>query len=240
MQENPIIEQIKRDINYEQELSTKQYFAKMLFKGVIVILPMAIIYIVLALLFDLVFELIEPLSILFSPGGEPTFLINILTLVVLGLMIFSLGLVVDHEKGQNWMKKFETDYLCKIPLYSTIRDTIQQFSGMKDMPFKQVVLVDPFGTGVMMTGFVTEKVNDEIYTVFVPTAPNPTNGNIYHFPVSRITFLQISSDTAMRSVVGMGTGSSVLFNKETPELTHETRKEKVVHDLKKNDVLVMP
>ena len=80
------------------------------------------------------------------------------------------------------------------------------------MPFKQVVLVDPFDSGVLMTGFVTEKINEDLYTVFVPTAPNPTNGNIYHVPKTRLHLLTSKADEAMRTVVGMGTGSSCLFD----------------------------
>lgn len=79
------------------------------------------------------------------------------------------------------------------------------------MPFRQVVLVDAYNTGVLLTGFVTETAAEGIYTVFVPTAPNPMNGNIYHVPVSQLRFLDIEPEKAMRSIVGMGTGSSILF-----------------------------
>ncbi|WP_332913105.1 DUF502 domain-containing protein [Algoriphagus boritolerans] len=80
------------------------------------------------------------------------------------------------------------------------------------MPFSQVVLVDAYNTGVLLTGFITEKACDGIYTVFVPTAPNPMNGNIYHVPVRQIRFLDIESEKAMRTIMGLGTGSSVLFS----------------------------
>jgi uncharacterized membrane protein len=79
------------------------------------------------------------------------------------------------------------------------------------MPFSQVVLVDPYGTGTMLTGFVTEQVSETMYTIFVPTAPNPTNGNIYHVPFERLKFLNVSAEEAMKTVVSVGSGSSVLF-----------------------------
>ena len=80
------------------------------------------------------------------------------------------------------------------------------------MPFKQVVLVDPFDSGVLMTGFVAEEIENGLFTVFVPTAPNPTNGNVYHVPASRLKFLDIKAEKAISTVVGMGTGSSCLFS----------------------------
>ena len=58
-----------------------------------------------------------------------------------------------------------------------------------------------------MTGFITDQINDTLYTIFVPTAPNPTNGNIYHVPKELITFLDVSTQDAMRTVMGMGTGT---------------------------------
>ncbi len=116
-----------------------------------------------------------------------------------------------NAQGQKSFKSFEDKYLLQIPLYSTLRETIAQFSGLKKMPFSQVVLVDAYNTGVLLTGFVTETVTKGIYTVFVPTAPNPMNGNIYHVPASQLKFLDIEPEKAMRSIVGMGTGSSALF-----------------------------
>jgi uncharacterized membrane protein len=117
-----------------------------------------------------------------------------------------------NTKLKRSFKNFESDYLIQIPLYSTIQEIIGQFTGLKKMPFSQVVLVDAYNTGVLLTGFVTESVSKDIYTVFVPTAPNPMNGNIYHVPVSQLKFLEIEPEKAMRTIVGMGTGSSCLFS----------------------------
>jgi uncharacterized membrane protein len=48
-----------------------------------------------------------------------------------------------------------------------------------------------------MTGFVTDQVGTDIYTIFIPTAPNPTNGNIYHVPKESLTFLSVDTQVAM-------------------------------------------
>ncbi len=128
------------------------------------------------------------------------------------------------KRGHSYFKVFEKRYLNHIPLYSSIKETVAQFSGLKKMPFSQVVLVDAYNTGVLLTGFVTETVTDDIYTIFVPTAPNPMNGNIYHVPVKQLKFLDIEPEQAMRSIVGMGTGSTKLFSaKERVQSNKETR-----------------
>ena len=63
-----------------------------------------------------------------------------------------------------------------------------------------------------MTGFITDQINEELYTIFVPTAPNPTNGNIYHVPRELLTFLPTTTQDAMRTVMGMGTGTADMLS----------------------------
>lgn len=197
---------------------TKQYILRTLLDGALLVLPLAIIIFVMSLIFKFVFNLLVPISALLSAGAEePHWSVNIISLIILLIFLFSVGLAVRHRAGKFYFYYLERNYLSQIPLYSAVRDTIQQFSGLKNMPFSQVVLVDPFKTGVLMTGFVTEEISSDIFTVFVPTAPNPTNGNIYHIPRDCIRFLEVGTEKAMRTVVGMGTGSSCLFIADEPK-----------------------
>ncbi len=191
---------------------TKAYIFKTMLDGALLVLPLAIILFVLRLLFRFVVSLLVPISTLLTSGSdEPHWSVNIISLVVLMLFLFAVGLAAHNRSGKFYFTYAERNYLRHIPLYTIVKDTVQQFSGLKKMPFSQVVLVDPFKTGVLMTGFVTEEITDDLFTVFVPTAPNPTNGNIYHIPRECIKFLEVGTDKAMRTVVSMGTGSSCLF-----------------------------
>ncbi len=201
-----------KENNSIDEVWTKSFFIKTLLNGLLLVLPSIIILFLLSLIFKFVFNLVAPISsILDKNADEHAFFINVLALMILIAFIFIIGLTMRNTRGRRSFKVFENKYLLQIPLYSTLRETIAQFSGLKKMPFSQVVLVDAFNTGVLLTGFVTEIVSEGIYTVFVPTAPNPMNGNIYHVPVSQLRFLEIEPEKAMRSIVGMGTGSSILF-----------------------------
>lgn len=194
------------------EFWTKPFFIKTLLNGLLLVLPTIIILFLLSLIFKFVFNLVAPISSILDKNAEKhAFFINVLALLILIAIIFIIGLTIRSARGRGSFKIFEDKYLLQIPLYSTLRETIAQFSGLKKMPFRQVVLVDAFNTGVLLTGFVTETAAEGIYTVFVPTAPNPMNGNIYHVPASQLRFLDIEPEKAMRSIMGMGTGSSILF-----------------------------
>ena len=80
------------------------------------------------------------------------------------------------------------------------------------MPFSQVVLVKVFNSETLMTGFITEEMDDELFTVFVPTGPNPTNGFIFHVKRNQLVFVDTKPEDAMRTVIGVGTGSHILFS----------------------------
>lgn len=184
-----------------------------LLQGFLILLPLTIILILLSIVFNFIFGIVSPLSAALDPGSdEPHWFINLLSLAILCIFIFFIGLLVRNKVGRVYFKSFEKKYLTKIPLYNLIHQTVYQFVGLKKLPFSEVVLLDPFRSGTMMTGFITDQVNDSLYTIFVPTAPNPTNGNIYHVPKELITFLNVSTQDAMRTVMGMGTGTGDMLS----------------------------
>jgi uncharacterized membrane protein len=186
-----------------------------LISGLVLSLPIIILLFLIKLLVDLIFGIISPISYLISPGAEePHWIFHIISLIILLGIFYLVGLGTKNKISSYYFKFFEKEYLIHLPLYTTLRDLVQQFSGLKEMPFRQVVLIDPFESGVLMTGFVTEQVTNDIFTVFVPTAPNPTNGNIYHVPKSKLKLISATPDSAMRTIVGMGTGSTCLFGDE--------------------------
>jgi len=189
------------------------YHVKIMWKGLLVALPTIVIVILLVIVFNVIFAALEPLSRVLYPGSaEPHWLVNVLSFLVLVLFFYLVGIFVNKQSGREYFNLFEAKYLSKVPLYMSIREMLQQFTGLKKMPFEQTVLIDPYGTGVLLTGFVVEEATEDIYTIFVPTAPNPTNGNVFHVPVSQITFLNVKADRVIRTVIGVGSGSSHLFD----------------------------
>jgi uncharacterized membrane protein len=61
-----------------------------------------------------------------------------------------------------------------------------------------------------MTGFITDNLG-ELITVFVPTGPNPTSGNIYHIPKEKVFKTDSSVEAGMKSIISCGAGSSEIF-----------------------------
>ena len=188
------------------------FFLETLLRGFLILLPLTIVLILLSIVFKFIFGLVAPISAVISPGSnEPHWSLNLLSLSIFIAFIFIIGVVIKNKLGRRYFHEFEKRYLTKIPLYNLIHQTVYQFVGLKKLPFTDVVLIDPFRTGTLMTGFVTDRINDDMYTVFVPTAPNPTNGNIYHVPKDAITFISATSQDAIRTIMGMGTGTCTML-----------------------------
>lgn len=179
-----------------------------LIQGFIILLPFSIILLLLSFVFNFIFKIVSPISSILDPkNDDPHWSINFLSLGILVVFIFIIGAVIKIRLGKIYFSIFERKYLSKVPLYSMIQQTVLQFVGLKKLPFSEVVLIDPFQSGTMMTGFITDRINDDLITVFVPTAPNPANGNIYHVPKEKLVLLDVSTQDAMKTIMGMGTGT---------------------------------
>ena len=188
----------------------KKFLLTTIIGGFLVVLPLGLLVAIVQFLVNFLRRVLSPMRglISFSPNVE-TWLIDLISFLVIILAFFVIGLIVRTGVGRRVHSVIENRILKQIPFYSTLRNTVQQFVGRKKMPFSQVVIADVMNT--KMTGFVTDEHPDGTYTIFVPTAPNPTNGFVFHVDKAQLRFLSVRAEDAMRTVVGMGTGSAQLF-----------------------------
>lgn len=190
----------------------RSFFWTTVIGGIVVVLPISILVIGVRFVWRVLETALVPVKELFNFGdGFANWMLDLMSLAIVVAAFFLIGLIVRTELGKKLIFKLERRWLSPIPLYNTIRDTVQQFTGARKMPFSQVVLVDVFNTPTRMTGFITEELVEGRYTVFVPTGPNPTNGFIFHVEKSQLEFVDTKPEDAMRTIIGVGTGSSILF-----------------------------
>ncbi len=201
----------------------RRFFITTIIGGLTVILPITLLVAVARLIFNFITGIIEPVGRIFSFSDDMSkWVVRLVALVIVIAAFFVVGLIVRTEFGNKFFKNLEEQFLMQLPLYKVIRDTVRQFVGVEKMPFSQVVMADVFGDGVWMTGFVTDEHANGYFTIFVPTAPNPTNGFVFHIHESKIRFLDVKSEDAMSSIIGLGIGSKMLFGAKEKE-----RKEKL-------------
>lgn len=191
---------------------TQTFVSTSLLGGLIVILPIAILVLVGRWLFGLVRSWVGPLTEwVFGRVALPALVEDGLVVLLLLLACFLVGVVVRTRIGRFVHNNLEGRLLSIAPGYSLVKETVMQFLGRKATPFTKVALVQVFESEVRMTAFVTDEHPDGRYTVFVPTGPNPTSGNIYHLRPERVQLIDAPIETALRTVISCGAGSYQLM-----------------------------
>lgn len=195
----------------------KSFIGLTVLGGLTVILPVTILAVMVGWLFNVITDLIAPLSGLLSTHFRiPVLLADGLVLLMIVGVFFSIGLGVKTGVGR-WLHHWMDVGLAKFaPGYRTIRDIVVQFVGGNEensLLNGKVALVKLYGPlcDIQVTGIVTGK-HDGGYTVFVPTAPMPTTGMVYHVPQEFVTLLpEIGVEQALRTVIACGAGSQALL-----------------------------
>ncbi len=72
-------------------------------------------------------------------------------------------------------------------------------------------LAQIFCNETLVTCFITDKHDDGTYTLFVPTGPNPTSGNIYHVKSKYVHPITSPTEDVMRTIISCGGGSDILL-----------------------------
>jgi uncharacterized membrane protein len=199
--------------------------------GFVVILPVAITIFLFTWIFGLVTGLIKPLTdyVMKFMGISmyQRILADIMVISTIILGCFFLGAFVRTRLGTYLHRVFEEKILKIAPGYNLIKDTVKQFLGSKKALFSSVAIVQLFGfdTKTYVSAFITDTHSDGSFTVFIPTGPNPTSGNICHVSSEYVFPIDTPAEEAMRSIISCGAGSSSLIetmiNKNTKEIERQ-------------------
>tara|TARA_B100000886_G_C20348234_1_gene459683 strand:+ start:114 stop:731 length:618 start_codon:yes stop_codon:yes gene_type:complete len=185
------------------------------FAGAVVLIPIGITFYLTVLIIKISSKLLPkelnpnhylPIDI---PGVE--ILIALILITIIGWISLSF-------LGKKLIDLLN-NVLKKIPILRTIYSAIGQMTESltkTDNKQKSVVLLEYPKEGVWAMGFATksnegiisEKLNQEIVNVFVPTTPNPTSGFLLMVPKKNLIFLDISFEEASKFIVSAGTSDA--------------------------------
>ena len=196
----------------------KQFINRALVGGILVVLPVAIIIYVFKWLFYLVTDLIQPLTSYTQLHYHvPELIADILVILLITVFCFLIGTLVKTSVG-HWLHSRFDQYLVKLaPGYRIVKEIVTQiFGGSESSPFAkgEVVRVKLFGAdcATTVTALVTSRHSDGTVTIFMPTGPNPTSGNIYHLPDELVEYVTDASvEQMMKTIIACGAGSDSLF-----------------------------
>jgi len=145
-------------------------------------------------------------------------LIRLLTILAIILVILQVGMLTRMTIGQRLIDLMQK-LLLKIPIlrivYSTCEQIGETVKTQQGGLFKQVALFEYPRKGCWAVGFVTsnnttpfeitDKLPDgDVYSIFMPTTPNPTSGFLMYIPKKECIILEMSVGEAMRLIVSGG------------------------------------
>jgi uncharacterized membrane protein len=140
---------------------------------------------------------------------------NILATLIVVLLVTLFGYISRHMLGRYFAKLAER-LIQTIPvvngIYNTVKQIITTFGTHNRTLFSKVVLVEFPRKDVYSVGFLTSTTQGEIqartrlelWTVFVPTTPNPTSGYLLLLPRDEIIELEMSVSDGMKLIVSGG------------------------------------
>ena len=141
---------------------------------------------------------------------------GLLSLGLTFIIILGVGAIARNVIGKKLIDMGEK-FLNKIPIVRKIYFTVQQLvSGLflrNKTAFEDVVLIEFPKEEVYQIGFLTndntgeisDKTEQVLVNVFVPTTPNPTSGRLALVPQDEIIDLDMTVEEGLKYVVSAGT-----------------------------------
>jgi uncharacterized membrane protein len=175
--------------------------------GLIVIVPIGVVFLLLVKLTEILEKVAAPLGLESNFGAAIALVIAIFAAALLVLLVgWIVGSIMRRLVSYQ---KFETTILNQVPGYQIIANIAKGFvEGEVSYP---PALVELHGPGVHVIGFVMEEHAYDRVTVYVPSVPVPTVGNIYVVKRERLTILDARGTdvTDCFSQWGIGSGKIV-------------------------------
>ncbi len=171
--------------------------------GLIVIVPIGIVFLLLVKLTEILEKLAAPLGLETSLGTAIALLIAVVVAVLVVLLIgWIVGAIMQRLLSYQ---RFESALLNQIPGYQIVANIAKGFvAGETSYP---AVLVQLHGPGIGVLGFIMEEHDNDRVTVYVPSVPVPTVGNIYVVDRDRLTLLDAGGADVADCISQWGIGS---------------------------------
>ena len=143
--------------------------------------------------------------------------IRVGTILLILIGIFFVGQIAKITLGRNFIRWTQM-LLLKLPLlrivYSTCEQIGETVKSSQGGLFKQVALFEYPKKGSYAIGFITnyneekfevnEHLGEDVYSIFMPTTPNPTSGFLIFIPKKECIVLRMSVSEAMTLIVSGG------------------------------------
>ncbi len=206
-------------------------FRNAFLSGALLLAPLVVTIWAFSAIVDAVGGTFRPLYEHYLPGSlqRLPFFWDLLATLVVVVLITLLGFLSNYVFGKYFLSIGERA-IQSIPavgaVYNSVKQIVATFSTQNRNLFNQVVLIQYPRPGIWTLAFLTNKVMGEaqsragqdIWTVFVPTTPNPTSGFLLMIPRQDIVELEMSVGDGMKMIISGGAVVPPWPSRPTPAL----------------------
>lgn len=178
--------------------------------GLLAITPLAITSWILWRFYELVSGTMRPWlgRVPALSDAYPEFFLTLIGAIVFVMLITLVGLFTRNLIGMAFFRLLER-FFQQIPVVKSLFSAIKQISSVflqdQRKAFQKVVVFAYPREGMYSLGFVTrDEVDDDLVTIFLPTAPNPTSGYMLLVPRVDVKTLDIPIEDAIKLIVSGG------------------------------------
>lgn len=187
------------------------------FSGVLLLAPLVVTVWAFTKIIEVVGGRFRPLyedSLPESLQRIPFFWDFVATIGVL-VLVTALGYISHYVFGKFFYSLVER-FIQSIPgigsIYGSVKQIVTTFGSERKNLFNKVVMVQFPREGCWTLGFLTNKTQGEpqsnagkeVWTIFVPTTPNPTSGFLLMLPSKEVVELEMTVGDAMKMILSGG------------------------------------
>ncbi len=184
------------------------FLKKSIAQGVLIVLPLLFLIWVLKAAIGLSAELLEPFSKqLFSLRNSALYEELLwFKIVKFFVLCFIVGIAYELISKLSFAQKVDAYIIRKLPFYNYMKSVLFRFAKKEKFPFKEVAYIKMNAKGDLALGFISEKINNDKWAVFIPTSPNPTTGSIRIMAKEDIYLSNLSIEKAISILITCGSG----------------------------------
>ncbi|MBI5021250.1 MAG: DUF502 domain-containing protein [Ignavibacteriales bacterium] len=179
-------------------------------RGLVVIVPLVITFMVLNILFTAVDGIASPVFDKIFERHIPG--IGFITMIVLILIVGGLSRNLIARTIFRSMEKLISTVPLARTIYTAMKDIINALQpGKKGRSFKEVVMIEYPRSGLHTIGFVTNEISvhehqsqDELISVYIPNPPNPTSGFLVLVPRKNVRVVDMTIEEGLKFVLSGG------------------------------------
>lgn len=190
------------------------------FKGLIILIPLVLLWITLRELVELLIAFAEPIADAFPAGSfdwvQNPALVSPILIVCIALM---LGVLASIPAVRKMGAALERNTLGPLPLYRMIKTFVSAFLEVEDdVAFRPALIVDDEG-GAEPCYVIEDAEGAPNVVVLVPWSPASFAGSVRMVPRERIQRVDISFDEFSLSLANFGLGMNGITKlRNSPEL----------------------